>query len=289
MTLSFDVVLPVYNESRRCERVFDYYNAFCRVIVIDNCSSDNTLALLRRAGASRIYTLNNNGTIQSADWFRKVIEWVSTPYFLVASCSEICPPPLMRKFDEISSSGDNSIVGACVETYNCGYSYNIDGGLVTRKKHIGQRLFHKEHLDIDSIRIHMPYYPRASSTKPILIIPPSPGLQIVHLRDCDVRTLTLKHLDYALVEASECNALSGRQILALTFIKVFREFAKLLQNNPKHWRYPLIRDISSRILLHLFVAFRTFEIKTGNTLEASQLANSRIWSAYATLDPDRAY
>jgi hypothetical protein len=86
---SFQVVLPVCNESARVRFALDYICSFCsNVLVIDNFSMDDTVGIIREHFSSvTVVQIQNTGTTETPDWWRKATRYFNSPFVYFASCS----------------------------------------------------------------------------------------------------------------------------------------------------------------------------------------------------------
>jgi len=101
----FQVVLPVYNESRRIRKTLDHLAKHCsNILVIDNFSTDGTPDLIAKSYSNiKIVKLANCGTTETPQWWHSASAYFTCPYIFFASCSEHAPTRLLELLDSVAA------------------------------------------------------------------------------------------------------------------------------------------------------------------------------------------
>lgn len=265
---SFTMVLPVFNEEARVARVLEYYRPFGQVLVVDNFSTDGTVALARAAGVEVVQHANG-GTSQTPEWVRHVTSLVGTDYVLFLSASEFIPAALLAVFDEVARTGSADVVTCASSEYTAGREFPrfwTAAGV--------QRFVNRRALDYDSIVIHGAFKPLREGRA--LELPREERLTIVHLRDADAASLMRKHTDYAVIEARD-RVRRGRRVDALfLFRSVYKEVRRFLAAPFSRDRITL-RESWARAVMHSITYWVAWELRTGKGMEHSRRESGRLW------------
>jgi glycosyltransferase involved in cell wall biosynthesis len=276
---SFEIVLPVFNEHRRLERSISYLKIWAPLLIVDNFSTDNTFELIKNHLDSSIRFIQyaNKGCGQTPEWFSNILRYVDRDYFVLASCSELIPPELFLYFDTVATSASIHMITSPIASYTCGFYTPLWGGALFSRTRYVQRFFSKEGLDIASIRIHAPFMAKPGYQS--LTVNDS-ELTILHLRDGDWRTLTEKHLGYAIIEAGQRHLDHSRltlQLLAkLLAIELFRLIRALLARNAPV--FIVSREVASRVFMHISIYIIGIELKNSVGIDYSHMQTHAIWS-----------
>lgn len=269
------LVITVFNEESRIERVIDYYNRFGKVLVIDNYSTDNTLSIIKNKNVE-VLKKKNDGTIQTPEFFFYIKNVIKTDYFVLLSSSEFIPPLLMHFFFEIAKERKFGLVSCVVDSFTCGELIPLWGGrfkLIDRKI---ERFFSINDLDIKKIHIHSPFETINPNKK--LIINRKNGLTISHLRDSDVVSLIKKHTGYASVEANQIISKGKKfSLLRLSYLSL-KELLRFIQIQPKYWGLISIREIAARLIMHLSIYLMCREIQEKKDLVYSLKRSNDKWN-----------
>lgn len=276
MQTAYTLLLPASNEEARIGRVIDYYARYGRVIVIDNFSSDGTARIARERGCE-VVQIANHGSIQTREWMLEAFAHAPTPYVLLLSCSEFIPPEALHRFEEVARSESHDMVSNVVISYTCGADIPMWGPLLRRSERRIERFFRKDAVDYDAVFIHAPF--RTRGTRGTLDLPDDRRYNVAHLRDSDIRSLTRKHMDYALVEAQQLIAaradLPLRTVLARSLVDILRYF-KL----PPAARGVIAgREVWARIMMHFSIYFLVREGLEGVDMDYSRRQSARRWDA----------
>lgn len=287
---SFEIILPVYNEAQAIKYVIDYLLRWAPLLIIDNFSTDETLEIIDTIKSDTIRTVQiaNNGTIQTPEWFGRVLPLVNTRYVVVASCSELLPPQLFSYFNQIACHNSVHLVSTPVVTYTCGFYTPLWGASACFGNRYIQRFFAKDALDFDSIRIHSQFTTKCGYNSTV-ISGFNAAYSILHLRSSDWVSLANKHLGYALVD-SEQRFRDGRSITAfkltiLLFLELFRMLRGLLVG-PKAPFFIVYREILARIVMYISIHVLGLESKYSMGPAYSQRQNIKMWTNAINLRPD---
>ena len=268
------MILPVYNEESRIRRVIEYYKPFARLLVIDNSSTDKTRQIVQELGVELIQ-YKNPGTIQTPEWFRHVTTLFDSDYFLLLSCSEFIPAPLLHIFNETAVERRYDVVSCVRDSYTCGELIPLWGG---RFKHIEariERFFNKKGIDYDSIVIHGEFSPTLKNR--LLQLPRAEKNVIAHLRDFDAPSLIKKVTDYAVVEARH-RAKLGKSINCISLLFLFlKEIIRFIQLPISNWSRISLREVWARMVMHSVTYWVGWELREGRTIEFSQRKSDELW------------
>jgi hypothetical protein len=107
MNSSFQLIIPVYNESSRILPVLNHYTKICEYItVFNNFSVDDTKKLIEsRYPKVVIVDLENNGTTETPEWWNLAISYFHKEYVVFGSCSEFLSEPLLSLYDSLAKQG----------------------------------------------------------------------------------------------------------------------------------------------------------------------------------------
>ena len=279
MNNNITYILPIYNEEAKCLKVYDYYSQFFKVLIIDNKSQDCSVQLLKTRGNIDIHTFKNNGTIQTPDFFRFTLPLISTPYFILGSCSELIPSSCILDLIAFATEGIVSMVSFHVVTINNGFQYNMHGGMLRRKSKTIQRFFKKTDFCIGAVKIHSPFQTKSQCS--VITLENCNKFNIIHFRESNFKTLLLKNLNYGFVEADSYFQDNKNYTLISLAKAILREILKIIQNNPSNINYFYFRDILARCIMHIVVYIQLKDRQIYNSpLGAKALFQSqRIWQS----------
>lgn len=275
---SLTLVLPVYDEEARVARVIAYYRRFARLLVVDNFSKDRTVELARGAGVDVVQHANP-GTIQAPEWMRHVASIVGTDYFVLLSCSEFIPAPLMALYDEVARTGSADVVSCACCDYTAGRPFPKfwTGADI-------QRLINKRALDYDAVRIHGAFEPVCRERT--LRLPREERYTIAHLRDADAASLTKKHAEYAVVEARD-RIRAGKRVGGLFLARaLYRELRRFLAAPFSRDRITL-RETWARAVMHSITYWVAWELRNDRGLDYSRRESGKLWDRLASAPEDR--
>lgn len=271
---SFTMVLPVCNEERRIRRVIEYYKGIAPLLVIDNYSNDKTEAIVGEYDLPLI-KIKNNGATQTPEWVREVFGLVNTDYVLWLSASEFIPMGAFARFDEVARHKQYGMVENVVVSYTCGELIPLWGGRFGLFDRRIQRFVSKKELDIDAVYMHAPF--KLKDPARCLKLPSADCFNIIHLRDSDTRSLMLKHLNYAAVEAEQIVATKKSFGIFRLLTLVSKEFIRLFLVPFRKWHGVTIREIWARIFMHMTIFWLVWEKRTGKGLAYSEVESGKAW------------
>src|SRR5574341_1011965 len=150
---SYTMILLVYNEEARVQRIIEYYRPFAKLIVVDNFSTDGTAAIIRNLGLEFVQ-YKNPGTSQTPECLKYYLSLVETDYVLFLSCSEFIPAALLRLFDEVATKKSHDIVSCVRDSYTCGELIPLWGGRFKWLDVRVERFINKHGIDPDKLVIH---------------------------------------------------------------------------------------------------------------------------------------
>jgi glycosyltransferase involved in cell wall biosynthesis len=271
---SYTMILPAYNEEARVRRVVEYYRSFAKILVIDNFSSDNTRCIVQELGV-KLVQYKNPGTIQIPEWFRHVTSLIDTDYFLLLSCSEFIPVPLLDLFNEIAISRNYDVVSCVRDSYTCGELIPLWGGRFKHMEARIERFFNRSGLDYDGIVIHGSFLP--THKERLLQLPRDEKYVIAHLRDADAQYLIKKSIDYALVEAQH----RAKKTIPITGIKLFslfiKEILRFFHLPVSQWNRIALREVWARMVMHSVTYWIGWELRNNTGLDYSHHKSEDLW------------
>ncbi|WON82822.1 MULTISPECIES: glycosyltransferase family protein [Chromobacterium] len=271
---NFSMILPIYNEQERIGRVLDYYGQFGSVLVVDNCSNDESVTIAKNRGCT-VVEVANKGSLQTPEWFRTVLPMVNNDYILLLSCSEFISFQVLKEFDRVAREGAINMVTTPIVSYTCGEDIQIWGGRFRNFERRTERFFNRKNLNYEAIFMHAPF--ETVNGGDVLHLESSEGFSIVHLRDSDIESLTRKHLNYALVEAEQMVA-SGKKISLLKlFNYVVSDCIRFVRLPWGKHGFISARELWARIMLHVTIYFCVKEIYEEKGIRYSRERSSALW------------
>jgi glycosyltransferase involved in cell wall biosynthesis len=274
---SFTMILPVFNEEARIGRVLEYYRKFARIVVVDNASKDRTVELVRDAGIE-IVTYVNPGTSQTPECLKYYLTLVRTDYVLFLSCSEYIPPRLMTIFDEVAAKKSHDVVSCVRDSYTSGELIQLWGGRFRWLEARVERFVNRNGINPDKLEIHGSFELRDSAR--VLRLPRAEGQVIAHLRDVDARSLIMKSMDYAFVEASH-RAERGKPITLCTLILLFaKEKLRFLHLPVSQWNRIALREVWARMVMHTITYWAGWELRSGKSVAYSRERSEQLWRSF---------
>jgi GT2 family glycosyltransferase len=121
-----DIVVPCYNYGRYLEScvasVLDQSISDLRVLIIDDASSDDSLAVARRLASadSRVSVIGHAVNMGHIETYNEGIEWASSDYFLLLSADDLLVPGALQRAIEImdANPGVALTFGDCVAWFD---------------------------------------------------------------------------------------------------------------------------------------------------------------------------
>lgn len=121
-----DIVVPCYNYGRFLENcvisVLDQSISDLRVLIIDDASTDDSLAIARRLAGrdSRVSVIGHPVNMGHIDTYNEGIEWASSNYFLLLSADDLLVPGALQRAIEIMDSNPGVVLtfGDCVAWFD---------------------------------------------------------------------------------------------------------------------------------------------------------------------------
>lgn len=151
LTSRLTVCLFAFNEERRIRQGIANFDGLCRLLVIDNFSTDATAEIARGLGVE-VVQVRNPGYIETPEVMDRVQAAVSTPYLLIASCAEVVPAPLLQLYAAEAERGEHDVVRALRISITAGRAIPISGSVETLAHDL--RMFRKGTVDYDGNRVH---------------------------------------------------------------------------------------------------------------------------------------
>lgn len=278
MQNAYTLLLPACNEEARIGRVIDYYAKYGRVIVIDNFSSDRTASIAKERGCE-VIQIPNNGSVQTKEWMQETFSHTPTQYVLLLSCSEFIPPASLRRFEEVARAKSHDMVANVVISYTCGADIPLWGSVLRPAERRIERFFNKDEVDYDAVFIHAPFKTKGKGGT--LSLPNDSKYNVAHLRDSDIRSLTRKHMDYAVVEAQQI-------IASRSDFRLWTALTRSLVDVVRYFRLPRAvrgviarREVWGRIMMHFSIYFLVREGLEGVDINYSRRQSAQLWESLA--------
>ena len=146
------VCIFAYNEEARLLRCIQNFRSFFRILVVDNCSTDATVAVAEAANCD-VVSVKNPGYIETDEVMRPVLAACKTPYVLIASVSEFVPVALVQKYADVANAASHDVVRAYRESVTAGLDIPISGP--PGRCNPGEiRFFRKGAIDYAGTKVH---------------------------------------------------------------------------------------------------------------------------------------
>lgn len=102
------ILLPAYNEEKAIGKVIDEIPSGCRVLVGDNCSSDNTCDVIERKGLTPLLVYERG----KGNVIRALTKYIDTPYTIMANSDYTYPLTYSHTiYHLLSKSGADVVMG----------------------------------------------------------------------------------------------------------------------------------------------------------------------------------
>jgi glycosyltransferase involved in cell wall biosynthesis len=187
------VCIFAWNEEARILRCIDNFKGLFPILVVDNCSTDQTVKTATDAGYKTV-TVKNPGFIETTEVMDPVMAACDTDYILVSSVSEFIPLALLLKYAEAANTGSHDIVRAFRESITAGQPIPISGR--PRPGFPGElRFFRKGSVDFSGNKVH----DRGTivvAPERVLSLVTNPEYHFYQFRDYDSSHTELKHRTY---------------------------------------------------------------------------------------------
>jgi len=193
--LSSQITVCIFarNEEKRILRCIDNFKGLFEILVVDNLSVDQTVAVAQETGC-RAVSVKNPGFIETPEVMDPVLAACNTDYVLIASVSEFVPLPLLQKYAEVANSSSHDVVRAFRQSITAGRAIPISGR-PTRRFAGELRFFRKTAVDYSDNQVH---------GRGRILVEPARVLGLVtddryhffQFRDYDCSHTELKHREY---------------------------------------------------------------------------------------------
>jgi len=268
------MILPVFNEEARVKRIIEYYRSFALLIVVDNFSTDNTIAVIEKLGV-KVVRYKNPGTTQTPECMRYFTTLIGTDYVLLLACSEFLSSPLLKRFDEVARTGSHDVVSCVRDSYTCGELIPLWGKPFRKVEIRTERFMNLRALDMDSVVIHGSFQPVDQSR--MLTLPDEPQYRIVHLRDSDAASLIRKSVDYASVEARQRHERNRPISAARLFLFFIQEAFRFLLLPLSRWSMIALREVWARMVMHSMIYWIGWELRADRSIDYSCRKSEALW------------
>ncbi|MDD2727797.1 glycosyltransferase [Malikia sp.] len=187
------VCIFAWNEEQRILRCIENFKGFFDIVIVDNCSTDRTVEVVREAGY-RTITVKNPGFIETPEVMGPVCDACNTDYVLIASVSEFIPLVLLQRYAEVANGGTHDVVRAYRESITAGQPIPISGR--PTKRFPGElRFFKKGAVDYANNEVHGRGRMACTPDRVLSLVTDS-RLHFFQFRDYDCSQTELKHRSY---------------------------------------------------------------------------------------------
>ena len=199
-------LLFTYNEARRIEYVLRCFQPYGRIVVMDNHSTDDTVAIARRYGAE-VYAHDHPGYVEEERVAANALSKVATDWVYWAYCDEVLPKTLLRKMQEIAAASDYKLVNMHRKNLHYGIeNLNFDSGGRS------PRFFRKGYVDFTGNPIHgMGRF--IGRPEEALDLPKDDAHSIYHCSTYNLRKFEMAHSAYSGLEAATVKRFSSARLL----------------------------------------------------------------------------
>ena len=183
-----------FNEERRLEHYLQCIHGWGEIVVIDNHSTDKTLAIASRY-TDQIYTFRNPGYVENSETMNFALSKVATKWAYLGYVDELLPKPLLEQLTKISQEDQYKIV----EIYRKNFMY---GQVIFNygKHHL--RMFIPDSVDFTDNIVHKLGKFLVSANQ-IYKVPVSDQTSLWHFSSYNTCKLELAHNRYADLEAKQ--------------------------------------------------------------------------------------
>jgi len=275
------VILPVYNEAHRVEYAIRNFRGKASVLVIDNYSEDNTVAIARRF-TDRVVQRKNAGFASRED-YEFMFSQANTEWILIQYAGHYYPPRLVEVIERAVLSGNYDAV--CLSGIACQYGRRTNVyGWNFRRKFSTTRLFKKSVIDLAQSRIHHEL-PFVGDLSRVYFPPLDTDHLIANYRDDDIALMNRKTITYSEAEALQLHA-AGRRISSWRVVISFPlHLCKRL-----FWRLGILEGVPGVIIAiseayrYFCVDARLWELETGRDSATMKQRNGVLRAALLRAD-----
>lgn len=210
-------VLNAYNEERRIGSILRYYKEFGEVVLVDNFSSDATIAIASSLGV-KYYCKKNDGTVQTTDWIYWLKETIGSRPYVSLSCSEYLSPDTIRAIQSQLLMPGVGVVELEMKSFTDGIELPLWG----KHKRYVERGLHLGRIDIAAVRIHAPFI--VSDTSKYKTVRLESDYYVEHLRVTHFASELIKVTNYARIEAMQIEVTKPLVKLGKSVLREFLNF-----------------------------------------------------------------
>lgn len=188
-------VFFVFNESRRIEQLLRCFKDYGKLLIIDNGSTDNTIALAKKY-TTDIYHYENIGWVETKEETDFVFDKITTEWVYLGSADELAPKKLLNKLVSISKENQYKVV----------YLGRINHHYGLNKLHIQNselpRFFKIGSVNFENNKIHK-FGKIVAKNNEILHLKVSDEYSIHHFSTYNITKFQTKHNSYSDIEAKQ--------------------------------------------------------------------------------------
>ncbi len=264
------VILPVYNEEHRIEAALRNFHGKAPIVVIDNFSTDSTLAVAKKY-TDRLVQRKNSGFATRED-YEFMFAQAKTEWVLIIYAGHHFPQSLVAAIEQAVLSEKYDAVNLTGYAVQYGKKTNVYGWDF-RQKFTTTRCFKKSVIDLSQSRIHheLPY---VGDLGRVYFPPLNNDHRIANYRDDDLAMMNRKTITYSEEEARQLHA-AGRSIKSSkVYFSFFWHVCKRL-----FWRLAIFEGPSGMIIAisesyrYFCVDARLWELTQGKDQAAMRREN----------------
>lgn len=263
-----------WNEAARIESFLSKIQGIFQILVVDNCSTDETADRAASMGID-VISVKNPGFIETQEVMGPVQEKCTTEYILIASVSEYIPLALLKFYAKVAHEGKYDVVRAFRVSVTAGQPIPISG-TPKRDAHTELRFFRKGAIDFSKNMVHG----RGRITvepERIVSVARNEDLHFYQFRDYDCSRTEEKHRAYNDVLAKQRFAAGVKFHWTKAFVFSAKEFLNSYIRFGS-WRFGSLGFIHSfyRFQMELNIWFRLWEWENQISGPDVRMANKKF-------------
>jgi len=255
------IVLFVCNEEQRIDLALRNFQGLFPILVVDNCSTDRSVAMAREAGAE-VLTLLNPGFVECDEVMGPVQAAIRTDFLFMAFAGEHYPRALLERLAAIAQAGEADIVRTYRYSITAGEAIPISSSMESGYQ--GEmRLFRRGSISFTGNRVHGKGTPMVAADR-ICEIGPDPDLAILQFRDHDAAHTERQNNRYNEVWARQRFADGERFGLVRSLVMPLAYVANTwLRHGAWRWGIAGFHQAAMRGIMEFQVHLRLWELERG--------------------------
>jgi glycosyltransferase involved in cell wall biosynthesis len=225
-----------YNEQKRIRYFLESVKGFAPIVLIDNHSTDDTVAIARKYGL-KVVTHRNAGYAEHPDTVQFALTQVATPWVYWGRVDEIPPAPLLQRLDEIARLDEGDVVLVA--------RLNLLFGRPVKTWGTDHQLVFFKPSALNPARSALFEHGSVRAGSRVLRLAAEPALALWHFSSYDVAAYTNTNNRYSTIAAREIMARRGRPVSYSTSAEKTKRLLKSLVGR--------LQNMPSLALVRLFV------------------------------------